>query len=149
MGIYKNSIASKCQILPLGTVTLTAGPDSVKVVNIEALGGVRNIVAVLANGSFAGATTVSWAGSTVTAGTGTLTTIATLTLTSAHTEAVLQIDAEDVSRAAEVAGLLPSGFKSLVLRVDAANADTVDAAVVVYPFHEYDGLTPSDVTVLT
>ena len=50
MGIYKNSIASKCQILPLGTVTLTAGPDSVKVVNIEALGGVRNIVAVLANG---------------------------------------------------------------------------------------------------
>lgn len=147
---YKTSMASKQWIKPLPTVTLTAGPDTLLTINLETFTGsqIKNIIAVMAGCTLAGATTLIWYGGTTTSG-GTLTAIATLTLTSAHTAAALQIDAEDIAEAAEGAELLPDGFKSLVLKIDGANNDVFRGCVVANCLHEKNMLTPSDVVALT
>jgi hypothetical protein len=150
MAIFKNRLSSEYKILPLGTVVLTAGPDTVKVIDLEDLGPIRSIVAVLADIDFAGAgNTLTWYGTPNADGSGAVTKIAQITLAAAATDATLQIDAEDISEAAEVAGLQPEGFKSLSLRIDASNEDEVNATIVIDPLHKYDGLTPTSSSVLT
>lgn len=148
MSIYKNSMGSKQYIEPLGTVTLTAGPDILKTINLETFGAIESIVAVINSATITGAAVLTWYGGTTTAG-GSLTAIAAVTIAISATTGVLQIDAEDISEAAEVAGLLPAGFKSLVLKIDGTNTDTIDAALVANTHHQKVGLTPSSVTALT
>ena len=148
MSIYKTRLSCEYKIQSLGSTTLTAGPDTLLTLDIEAFGGIRSIAAIFNTMVLAGATTITWYGGTTTSG-GSLTAIATLTLTSAHDAAFLQIDAEDISEAAEVAGLAPEGFKSLVLKIDGANSDTIKSCYIIDPLHKRSGLTPSDVVALT
>jgi len=148
MSIYKNSMGSKQYIKPLGSTTLTAGPDTLLTINLETFGQISEIVAVIAGATITGAAVLTWYGGTTTSG-GSLTAIASITIAISATTGVLQIDAEDISEAAEVAGLLPEGFKSLVLKIDGTNTDSIKSCVVANPLHMYAGLTPSSVTVLT
>lgn len=148
-GIYKNSMGSELYIQPLGSTTLTAGPDTLRTLNLQTFGQLQSIAVVIASAVLAGSTTVIWYGAPNADGTGTLVAIATLTLISTSTTGVLQIDAEDIGEAAEVAGLGVAGFKALVLKIDGANADTIKSTVVAIPMHERVGLTPSAVTALT
>ncbi len=148
MSIFKNSIASKQYIKPLGSTTLTAGPDELFVLNLETFGQILNAAIVIAGATITGAAVVTIYGGTTTSG-GTLTAIAALTMAISSNEAVLQVDAEDIVEAAEVAGLLPGGFKSLVFKIDGTSTDSIKSTVIVNPLHMRDGLTPSDVTALT
>lgn len=148
MSIYKNSMGSEQYIKPLGSTTLTAGPDTLLTINLETFGQLESIAAVIAGASLAGNAVLTWYGGTTTGG-GSLTAIAAITILAGQTTGVLQIDAEDIVEAAEVAGLLPAGFKSLVLKVDGTNADTIKSCVVANTYHQYVGLTPSSVTALT
>jgi len=148
--IFKTRLSSEYKILPLGTLALTAGPDVVLVVDLESEGPIRSIIAVLADISFAGAgNLLTWYGTPNADGSGTATKIAQITLAASADNATLQLDAEDISEAAEKAGLQPEGFKSLSLRIDASNSDSADAVVMIDPLHKYDGLTPTDSKVLT
>ena len=140
-------MGSKQYIEPLGSVTLTAGPDTLKTINLETFGQIHSIVAVIAGATLTGNAVLTWYGGTTTSG-GTLTAIASITIASGATTGVLQIDAEDVVEAAEVANLLPAGFKSLVLKIDGTNTDSIDLAVVANTTHQRVGLTPSSVTAL-
>lgn len=148
MSIYKNSIASKQFIEPLGTVTLTAGPDTLKTINLVTFGQIKKAAIVIAGASISGAAVVTWYGSTATSG-GTLTAIAAITIAISATTGVLQIDGEDIVEAAERAGLLPEGFLSLQCKIDGTNNDTIKATIIVEPLHMRDGLTPSSVVALT
>ena len=148
MSIFKNSMGSKQYIKPLGSTTLTAGPDTLLTLNLETFDNIRSIAAVIAGATITGAAVLTWYGGTTTSG-GTLTAIAALTMAISSNEAVLQIDGEDISEAAEKAGYGVSGFKSLVLKIDGTNTDSTKSAVVANVFHEREGLTPSDVTALT
>ena len=149
MSIYKNSMGSKQYIEPLGTLTMTGSAVTLKTINLETFGAVSSIVAVIADAQLTGNCVVTWYGGTTTGG-GSLTAIAAITIATADpTTGVIQIDAEDIVEAAEVAGLLPAGFKSLVLKATGTNTDTIDAAIVANTHHQYVGLTPSAVTALT
>lgn len=142
-------MASKQFIKPLGTLTLTAGPDEVYVMNLQTFGQIKKAAIVIADADLTGAAVVTWYGGTTVSG-GSLTAIAAITIaTATNTTGVLQIDGEDISEAAERAGLLPEGFLSLVCKIDGTDTDTLDAAIVVEPLHMRDGLTPSSVTALT
>jgi hypothetical protein len=148
MSIYKTSIASKQFIEPLGSVTLTAGPDTLKTINLVTFGQIKKAAIVIAGATITGAAVVTWYGSDATSA-GNLTAIAACTMAIDDTNCVLQIDGEDISEAAERAGLLPEGFLSLQCKIDGTENDTIDAAIIVEPLHMRDGLTPSDVTALT
>jgi len=147
VSIYKTKIAAETYIKPLGTTTLTAGPDTLRTINLQTFGQIHSAAIIISDAVLAGNTTVIWYGSTATSG-GTLTEIAKITMTSAMNEGVLQIDAEDIGEAAEAAGL-SAGFKSIQCKIDGANLDTIRSCIVVNPMHKYHNLTPSDVTVLT
>lgn len=148
MSIFKNSIGSKQYIKPLGSTTLTAGPDTLFTLDLEAFGQLVSAAIVIAGATITGAAVVTIYGGTTTSG-GSLTAIAALTMAISSNEAVLQIDSEDIVEAAEVAGLLPAGFKSLVFKIDGSNTDSIKSTVIVNPHHMRVGLTPSDVTALT
>lgn len=139
---------SKLYVEPIGTTTLTAGPDTLKTVNLETFGQIVSIEAVIAGATITGAAVLTWYGGTTTSG-GSLTGIAAVTIAANATTGVLQIDAEDIVEAAEVAGLLPAGFKSLVLKIDGTNTDEILSAIVAIKHHEYVGNTPSSVSDLT
>ena len=149
MSIYKNSIASKQYIEPLPTKTMTGSAVTIKTINLETFGAIESIAAVIADAQLTGTCVVTWYGGTTTGG-GTLTAIAAITLPNADpTTGVIQIDAEDIVEAAEVAALLPAGFKSLVLKATGTNTDTFDVCLVANTHHKYVGLTPSAVSALT
>ena len=148
MSIFKNSISCEQYIKPLGSVVMTAGPDTLFTLNLQSFGQVRKIAAVIAGASISGVAVLTWYGGSTTSG-GTLTKIAALSMDIGNDEAVLQIDGEDMSEAAEKAGYGSDGFKSLVLKIDGTNADTVKATILAIPFHMREGLTPSDVSALT
>lgn len=149
MSIYKNSMGSKQYIAPFGTKTMTGSAVTLATINLETFGSVSEIVAVINNAQLTGDCVVTWYGGTTTGG-GSLTAIAAITIATADpTTGVVQIDAEDIVEAAEVAGLLPAGFKSLVLKATGTNTDTIDGCVVANTHHQYVGRTPSAVTALT
>lgn len=148
MSIFKNSMASKQFIEPLGSTTLTAGPDTLKTINLQTFGQLKSAAIVIAGATITGAAVVTWYGSTATSG-GTLTAIASATMAISSTTCVLQIDGEDISEAAETAGLMPEGFLSLQCKIDGTNTDSIKSCIVVEPLHERVGLTPSAVTALT
>ena len=149
MSIYKNSMGSKQFIEPLSSLTLSGSAQLLKNINLVTFGQLKKALIVIANADLSGAAVVTWYGSDATSG-GNLTAIAAITIAIANpTTGVLQIDGEDISEAAEVAGLLPTGFLSLQCKVTGTNTDTLDACVVVEPLHERVGLTPSSVTALT
>ena len=148
MSIYKTSMASKQYIKPLGSVTLTAGPDTLHTINLDTFGQIKQMAVVLAGCTITGAAVLTVYGGTTTGG-GTLTAIAAITMAISSDEAVLQIDAEDIGEAIERAGLGPEGFKSIVTKIDGTNTDSIKGVVVVNPLHMRDNLTPSDVTALT
>ena len=148
MSIYKTSMASKQYIKPLGTVTLTAGPDELHVTNLDTFGQIKSMAVVLAGCTITGAAVLTIYGGTTTSG-GTLTAIAAITIAISATTGVLQIDAEDIGEAIEQADLGPEGFKSLVVKIDGTSTDTIKGAIVINPLHQRDGLTPSSVTALT
>lgn len=148
MSIFKNSMASKQFIEPLGSTTLTAGPDTLKTINLVTFGQIRKACIVIAGASISGAAVVTWYGSDATSG-GNLTAIAACTMAISSDTCVLQIDGEDISEAAEGAGLLPEGFLSLQCKIDGTNNDTIKSCIVVEPLHMRVGLTPSDVSALT
>jgi formyltetrahydrofolate synthetase len=148
MSIFKNSIQSKHYIEPLGTVTLSAGPDTLKTINLQTFGQIKKAAIVIAGATITGAAVVTWYGSDATSG-GNLTAIAACTMAISSDTCVLQIDGEDISEAAERAGLLPEGFLSLQCKIDGTNTDEIDAVIFVDPLHQRLGLTPSDVTALT
>jgi hypothetical protein len=146
--IYKTRVLSENYIEPLGDLTLNGNDQVLKTINLLTFGQIRSATIVVNAMTLAGATTLIWYGSTATSG-GTLTAIATLTLTSAHTEAALTIEAEDISAAAEVAGLMPEGFLSIQAVINGTNNDVAQSCVVVEPLHMTHMLTPSDVVALT
>lgn len=148
MSIYKNKMQSELYVKPLGSTTLTAGPDTLDTINLETFGQIESIEVVIAGATITGAAVVTWYGGTTTGG-GSLTAIAAITIAISATTGVLQIDAEDIVEAAEVAGLLPAGFKSLVLKIDGTNTDTIKSAIVAKRHHQYVGNTPSSVSALT
>ena len=148
MSIYKTSMASKQYIKPLGSVTLTAGPDELHVINLDTFGQLKQMAVVIAGATITGAAVLTVYGGTTTSG-GTLTAIAAVTMAISSNEAVLQIDAEDIGEAIERAGLGPEGFKSIVTKIDGTSTDSIKAVVIVNPLHMRDVLTPSDVTALT
>ncbi len=141
-------MASKQYIKPLGTVTLTAGPDQIDIINLDTFGQIKQMAVVIAGATITGAAVLTIYGGTTTSG-GTLTAIAAITIAVSATTGVLQIDAEDIGEAIERAGLAPEGFKSIVTKIDGTNTDSIKATVVVNPLHQRDGLTPSSVTALT
>jgi len=141
-------MGSKQYIKPIGSTTLTAGPDTLLTLNLETFGQIDSIVAVIAGATITGAAVLTWYGGTTTSG-GSLTAIASITIAISATTGVLQIDSEDIVEAAEVAGLLPAGFKSLVLKIDGTSTDTIKSCVVANTKHERVGQTPSSVTALT
>lgn len=148
MSIYKNSMQSELYVKPLGSTTLTAGPDTLNTINLETFGQIVSIEAVIAGASISGAAVLTWYGGSTTSG-GSLTAIASITIAISATTGVLQIDAEDIGEASEVAGLGPAGFKSLVLKIDGTNNDTIKSAIVAKMHHMRLGLTPSSVSALT
>ena len=148
MSIYKNSMQSELYVKPLGSTTLTAGPDTLNTINLETFGQIQSIEAVIAGATITGAAILYWYGGTTTVG-GTLTEIAKTTIAISATTGVLQIDAEDIGEASEVAGLGAAGFKSLVLKIDGSNTDTIKSAIVAKMLHSRLGLTPSSVSALT
>jgi hypothetical protein len=149
MSIFKNSMASKQYIEPLPTKTMTGSAVTIKTINLETFGQLVSIVAVIADAQLSGTCVVTWYGGTTTSG-GSLTAIAAMTLPNDDpTNGALQIDSEDIVEAAEVAALLPAGFKSLVLKATGTNTDTFDCCVVANKHHQYVGNTPSAVSALT
>lgn len=149
MSIYKNKMQSELYVNPLGSTTLSAGPDTLATINLETFGQIESIEAVIAGAVITGAAVLTWYGGTTTSG-GSLTAIAAITIAIANpTTGVLQIDAEDIVEAAEVAALLPAGFKSLVLKIDGTSTDTIKSAIVAKRHHNRVGNTPSSVSVLT
>lgn len=148
MSIYKNSMQCELYVEPLGSTTLTAGPDTLKTINLESFGQIESIEAVIAGATITGAAVLTWYGGTTTGG-GSLTAIAAATIGISATTGVLQIDAEDIGEASEVAGLGPAGFKSLVLKIDGTNSDSIKSCIVAKRHHNKLGNTPSSVSALT
>jgi hypothetical protein len=148
MSIYKNRIASTMYVESLGTITLTGSAVTLKTLNTVTFGQIRSFTIVLNGGTITGAAVLTIYGSTATSG-GTLTAIAAITIAISATTGVLQIDAEDIVEAAEVAGLLPGNFLSIQAKITGTNTDTIKGTLIVEPLHERVGLTPSSVTALT
>lgn len=148
MSIFKNSMASKQYIEPLATQTMTGSAVTLKTINLETFGQLISIAVVISGITLTGNVTLVIYGGTSTSG-GTLTAIATITITTAGLTGVLQIDSEDIVEAAEVAGLLPAGFKSLVVKATGTNTNTLKACIVADKHHQYVGNTPSSVSALT
>ena len=141
-------MASKQYIEPLATQTMTGSAVTLKTINLETFGQIESIAVVISGTTLTGDVTLIIQGGTTTGG-GSLTTIATITITTAGLTGVLQIDSEDIVEAAEVAGLLPAGFKSLVVKATGTNTNTLKACIVANRHHNRVGNTPSSVTALT
>lgn len=150
MTLRYDHLGSKLYIEPLGDVTMTAGPDTLKRINLITFGQIANVALVINAATLtAQAVLTASIGTTGTGGTDTV--IATMTLpivASALGDYTFEIPAELIAHYEDRNGG-PGTAKSLVFKIDGANNDTLQAAVIVEALHCFVGRTPSDVTATT
>lgn len=150
MTLRYDHLGSKLYIEPLGDITMTAGPDTLKRINLITFGQIANVALVINAATLTGAATLTASiGTTGTGGTDTV--IATMTLpivASALGDYTFQIPAELIAHYEDRNGG-PGTAKSLVFKISGTNGNTLQAAVIVEALHCFVGRTPSDVTVTT
>lgn len=152
MTLRYNHLGSQLYIEPLGDITMTAGPDTLKRINLVTFGQIKNVALVINAATLtAEAVLTASIGTTGTGGTDTV--IATMTLpivASALGDYTFEIPAELIAHYEDrqTSGG-PGTAKSLVFKIDGANSDTLQAAVIVEALHCFVGRTPSDVTATT
>ena len=150
MTLRYNHLGSKFYIEPLGDITLTAGPDTLKRINLLTFGQIRRAALVVNAATLTGsATIIAYIGTTGTGGTDTA--IATITcpiIASAQGDYTLEVPAELIAHYEDRNGG-PGTAKSLAFKIDGTNTDTIQAAVIVECLHDYAEHTPSDVTATT
>jgi len=150
MALRYNHLGSILHIEPLGDVTLTAGPDTLKRLNLITFGQIRRATLVINGATLTGAAVLTASiGTTGTGGTDTV--IATMTcpiVASAAGDYTLEIPSELIAHFEDRNGG-PGTAKSLVFKIDGTNTDTIQAAIVVERLHEYADQTPSDVTAVS
>ena len=150
MTLRYNHLGSQLYIEPLGDITMTAGPDTLKRINLVTFGQIKNVALVINAATLtAEAVLTAEIGTTGTGGTDTV--IATMTLpivASALGDYTFEIPAELIAHYEDRNGG-PGTAKSLVFKIDGANTNTLQAAVIVEALHCFVGRTPSDVTATT
>jgi hypothetical protein len=150
MALRYDHQGSKLYIEPLGDVTLTAGPDTLKRLNLITFGQIRRATLVINAATLAATTTLTASiGTTGTGGTDTV--IATMSLPSVASNAgdyTLEVPSELIAHFEDRNGG-PGTAKSLVFKIDGALNDVIQAAIVVERLHEYVNQTPSDVTAVS
>ena len=150
MTLRYNHQGSMLYIEPLGDVTLTAGPDTLKRINLITFGQIRRATLVINAATLAGSTTlIAYIGTTGTGGTDTA--IATMTMPSASSNSgdyVLEVPAELIAQFEDRNGG-PGTAKSLAFKIDGALNDVIQAAIVVERLHAYADQTTADVTATT
>ena len=150
MTLRYNHLGSQLYIEPLGDITMTAGPDTLKRINLVTFGQIKNVALVINAATLtAEAVLTAEIGTTGTGGTDTV--IATMTLpivVSALGDYTFEIPAELIAHYEDRNGG-PGTAKSLVFKIDGANTNTLQAAVIVEALHCFVGRTPSDVTATT
>lgn len=150
MALRYDHQGSKLYIEPLGDVTLTAGPDTLKRINLITFGQIRRATLIL-NATTLAATTSLTASIGTTGTGGTDTVIATMSLPAVAAAAgdyTLEVPAELIAHFEDRNGG-PGTAKSLVFKIDGALNDVIQAAIVVERLHEYVSQTPSDVTAVS
>lgn len=150
MTLRYDHLGSKLYIEPLGDITMTAGPDTLKRINLVTFGQICNVALVINAATLtAQAVLTASIGTTGTGGTDTV--IATMTLpivASALGDYTFEIPAELIAHYEDRNGG-PGTAKSLVFKIDGANTDTIQAAIVVEALHCFVGRTPSDIVATT
>lgn len=150
MTLRYDHLGSKLYIEPLGDITMTAGPDTLKRINLITFGQIANVALVINAATLtAQAVLTASIGTTGTGGTDTV--IATMTLpivASALGDYTFEIPAELIAHYEDRNGG-PGTAKSLVFKIDGANNDTLQAAVIVEALHCFVGRTPSDIVATT
>ena len=150
MTLRYNHLGSAFYIEPLGDITLTAGPDTLKRINLITFGQIKRATLVLNAATLTGAATViAYIGTTGTGGTDTA--IATITcpiVAAAAGDYTLEIPSELIAHYEDRNGG-PGTAKSLVFKIDGTSTDTIQAAIIVECLHDYDDHTPADVTATT
>jgi hypothetical protein len=150
MTLRYNHQGSTLYIEPLGDITMTAGPDTLKRINLITFGQIRRATLVINAATLTGAAVLTASiGTTGTGGTDTV--IATMTcpiVAAAAGDYTLEIPAELIANFEDRNGG-PGTAKSLVFKIDGTNTDTIQAAVVVERLHSYADQTPADVTATT
>jgi hypothetical protein len=135
-----------------GALTLTAGPDDIKIIDLTAAPyarGFHYIALVIQNAALTGVASLTVAGNTAANGSGTDTVLATMSLPiDADGEHVLEVTHELMSQFSDRAAA-GTDFKSLVFAIDGTSTDTIDTVTVSRLMVEEDGLTPADVTTVT
>lgn len=150
MALRYTRLQSTLAVDVVGEVAMTGSAVDLKVVDLTAgnnINGVRNITCVIANAALTGDITLIAKGNTVAAGSGTDTTIQTMTIDSADTNCVLEIPAELLSHYSDRSS--DGYFKSLIFEATGTNTDTVDVCIITEPLLAQDGLTVTDVTVVS
>ena len=129
-------LSSKSFIKALGTLTMNGSVGNAHVIAYP----FDKAMLVINNADLTGALTVTVSGSTVLAGTSGFTTIKTCVFSAAlaNMEMSVEVDSEEVSYAQDAAGVV---FLSTVFRLTGTNTNTLDAAVQVVGFRQYDDLT--------
>lgn len=150
MTLRYNHLGSAFYIEPLGDITLTAGPDTLKRINLITFGQIKRATLVLNAATLTGAATViAYIGTTGTGGTDTA--IATITcpiVAAAAGDYTLEIPSELIAHYEDRNGG-PGTAKSLVFKIDGTSTDTIQAAIIVECLHDYVDHTPADVTATT
>jgi len=150
MTLRYNHQGSTLYIEPLGDFTMTAGPDTLKRINLITFGQIKRATLVINAATLtAAATVIAYIGTTGTGGTDTA--IATITcpiVAAAAGDYTLEIPAELIAHYEDRNGG-PGTAKSLAFKIDGANTDTIQAAIVVERLHSYVDQTPADVTATT
>ncbi len=150
MTLRYNHLGSAFYIEPLGDITLTAGPDTLKRINLITFGQIKRATLVLNAATLTGvATVIAYIGTTGTGGTDTA--IATITcpiVASAAGDYTLEIPAELIAHYEDRNGG-PGTAKSLAFKIDGTSTHTIQAAIIVECLHDYVDHTPADVTATT
>lgn len=152
MALRYTKFQSEFKVDVVGEVALTAGPDNLKVIDLTTVPfkhGFHYIAFVLQNCALTGVASLTAEADDTIDGTGTADVIQTMSLPiDADGEHVLEIPSHLLSHAQDRSAN-NSVYKSLTLRIDGTNLDTVDLVVVTKAMQEQESLTPADVTVVS
>ena len=151
MALRYDRLQSNLKVVNTGSVTLTAGPDELAVVDLTAAPyahGIHSVMFCLQSMSLSGTLTLTVSGNTAANGSGTDTVLATMVVAAADTDAVLEISSELIGHFSD-RDAANNYYKSLVLDGDGENTDTIKLCSVADCLSSQEGMTPSDTTTVT
>lgn len=150
MALRYNRLGSTLYIEPLGDVTLTSGPDTLKRLNLTNFGQIK-CAALIINAATLAAQTILTASIGTTGTGGTDTVIHTMTLPAVASNAgdyTFEIPGELIAHFEDRNGG-PGTAKSLAFKIDGAANDVIQGAIVVDTIFNFEGRTVSDVNATT